>query len=208
MSGDYDLDRAYEIHGPEDARAHYGAWAETYDDSFGQGWGYVAPRRIAELFLAERQGGEEPVLDIGAGTGLVAEALPGLAVDGVDISPQMLARAEAKGLYRARILADLTQPLPLESGAYGGVVSCGTFTHGHVGPECLPELLRVTRPGALFCCGTIPAVLDGMGFGSALATLVARGAVAPVRFREIAIYEGADHPHAADRGLVMVFRKL
>ena len=31
---------------------HSWTWAETYDDSFGKGWGYVAPQRIAEIFLA------------------------------------------------------------------------------------------------------------------------------------------------------------
>jgi len=207
MTGDYDLDRAYEIHGPEDAKKLYGDWASTYDDAFGAGWGYVAPREIARLYLAEAEG-DAPVLDIGAGTGLVAEHLGDLAVDGIDITPEMLAVAETKGLYRYRIVGDLTQPLDLPDAAYGGVISCGTFTHGHVGPECLPELLRVTRTGALFVCGVIAPVLDGAGFGSALAALVAKGRIEPVRFREIAIYEGADHPHAGDRGLVMVFRTL
>lgn len=207
MTADYELDRAYEIHGPDDAKKLYDGWAETYDDSFGTGWGYVAPRRIAEIFLAEQMDGAGPVLDIGAGTGLVAEALPVLTVDGVDISADMLARAEAKGLYRNRILGDLTQPLDLSDGSYGGVISCGTFTHGHVGPECLPELLRVTREGALFVCGTIAPVYDQMGFGSALAQLVAQGRITPVDFQEIGIYEGAEHDHADDTGLVMVFRK-
>ena len=203
---DYDLDRAYEIDGPEDARRLYGDWAATYDDRFGAGWGYVAPRRIAEIFLAEGGEDAEPVLDIGAGTGLVAEAMPRAAVDGFDISPDMLARAEAKGLYRDRILGDLTRPLSLADDTYGGVISCGTFTHGHVGPDCLPELLRVTRSGALFVCGTIAPVFDQMGFGSALAQLVAQGRITPVTFREIEIYEGAEHDHAADKGLVIVFR--
>ena len=62
--------------------------------------------------------------------------------------------------------------------------------------------------GARFVCGTIAAVLDGQGFGSALAGLVARGRISPVRFHEIVIYEGADHPHAGDRGLVMDFTRL
>ena len=207
MTGDYDLDRAYEIDGPEAAKALYADWAETYDDAFGGGWGYVAPKRIAELFRAEMDG-NDPVLDIGAGTGLVAEHLRDLTVDAIDITPEMLAVAESKGLYRTRIVGDLLKPLAFADDTYGGVVSCGTFTHGHVGPACLPELLRVTRPGALFVCGTIPAVLDKLGFGSALATLVAQGRIEPVRFREIEIYEGAEHSHAGDRGLVMVFRTL
>lgn len=207
MPVDYDLDRAYEIAGPDDARRLYGAWAETYDDHFGAGWGYIAPREIARVFREEMEQRNQPLLDAGAGTGLLAESLSGVEIDAIDITPEMLAKAEEKGLYRKRILADLTGPLEIDDETYGGVISCGTFTHGHVGPECLDELLRITRPGALFCCGTIAPVLDGAGFGSALARLVARGRISPVRFREIEIYDRADHPHADDRGLVIVFNK-
>jgi len=204
---DYDLDRAYDLHGPEDAKKLYGDWAKTYDASFGAGWGYVAPREIARLFLS-RSAGDAPILDIGAGTGLVAEHLEGAVVDAFDITPEMLDIARPKGIYRDLIEGDLTQPIALPDASYGGVISCGTFTHGHVGPECLPELLRITRSGALFVCGTIPAVLDGAGFGSALAALVARDRITPVQFREIMIYEKDDHAHGQDRGLVMVFRKV
>ena len=203
---DYDLDNAYEIDGPESAKELYGNWAETYDSSFGEAWGYVAPRRIAELYLAESDG-NTPILDIGAGTGLVAEHLRGAPVDAIDITPEMLEIARGKGIYRSLFEGDLLKPLALDDGAYGGVISCGTFTHGHVGPGCLPELLRATCPGALFVCGTIPAVLDGMGFGSALARLQAAGRITALRFAEIEIYDQKDHPHANDRGLVMVFRK-
>ena len=207
MPVDDDLDKAYAIDGAEDARRLYDDWAGTYDTGFAEAFGYVAPRRIAALFLAAGGAGAEPVLDIGAGTGLLAEALPGLTLDAIDISAQMLARAGEKGLYRRRIQADLTAPLALADGSYGGFVSSGTFTHGHVGAVCLPELFRIARPGALFCCGTRPAVYDAMGFGSALALAVARGTIAPVTFHEIGLYDGAEHDHAADTGLVMVFRK-
>lgn len=202
----YDLEEAYEINGPEDARRMYGDWAATYDESFGAAWGYIAPREIAAILKAEFAG-DEPILDAGAGTGLVGEHLRDLTVDAFDITPEMLDQARAKGIYRDCILGDLTKPIALPDGVYGAVISCGTFTHGHVGPECLPELLRITRPGALFVCGTIPAVLDGARFGSELAKLVAQGLIEPVRFRDIPIYEGANHPHRDDRGLVIVFRK-
>lgn len=208
MTQDYDLDEAYEIHGPDDARKLYGDWAATYDESFGAGWGYFAPQRIAEIYLSEMASDDVPILDIGAGTGLIAEHLSGHSADAFDITPEMLSVAEEKGLYRQTILGDLTEPLALEDASYGGVISCGTFTHGHVGPECLPELLRITRPDALFVCGTIAKVYDQMRFGSTLAELVANGRITPVQFRKIAIYEGADHPHAADEGLVMVFRRI
>jgi len=203
---DYDLDHAYTIDGAADAKALYDNWATTYDTSFGEGHGYIAPREIARVFK-DRMDGNEPVLDIGAGTGLVAENLPGLTVDGIDISDGMLKQAEAKGLYRNRILADLTRTLPMEDQSYGGFVSCGTFTHGHVGPEVLPELMRVAKPGALFACGVIPPVFDGAGFGSRLALMVAHKIITPVDFVDIPIYENATHDHANDRGIVMVFHK-
>ena len=203
---DYDLDNAYEITGPESAKSLYGKWAETYDASFGDGWGYIAPREIAAIFKAEAEG-NTPILDVGAGTGLVAEHLEGFEVDAIDITPEMLEAAAAKGLYRKRILANVLEPLDIADGSYGGIISSGTFTHGHVGPACLPELLRICRSGALFVCGCIPPVYDGMGFGSTLAILNAQGQIGPLRFFDIPIYEGKDHPHAGDRGLVMVFRK-
>ncbi|MEO1308324.1 MAG: class I SAM-dependent methyltransferase [Pseudomonadota bacterium] len=203
---DYALDRAYEIDGPDEAKALYRDWAATYDSSFGEGWGYIAPREIARIYQS-MTGENEPILDIGAGTGLVAEHLDGQVVDGLDITPEMLDIAAEKKIYRQTITADLLKTLPLDDGTYGGVISSGTFTHGHVGPTCLPELLRVTRSGALFVCGCIPTVFDKAGFGSYLALLNAQNAIGDLSFRDISIYEGKDHPHAQDRGLVMIFRK-
>ena len=206
-SKDYDLEDAYGISTPEDAANLYGKWAASYDQSFAEAWSYVAPRIIADTFRSFAKTPDQPILDIGAGTGLVAGGLSGLTVDGIDISAPMLEVAASKGLYRNRIVADLTKPLDLESESYGGFVSSGTLTHGHVGPVCLRELLRIAKPDALFCLGTIPAVFDKAGFGSALALLVAADAITPVTFKTIAIYEDADHDHAEDKGLVAIFRK-
>ena len=102
----------------------------------------------------------------------------------------------------------MLQTLALADDSYAGYVNCGTFTHGHVGPDYLPELLRVARPGALFVCGTIAPDFDSMGFGSAQTRLVAACAISPVGFHDKAIYEVADHDHADDRGLVMEVRQI
>ncbi|SHH76753.1 class I SAM-dependent DNA methyltransferase [Marivita hallyeonensis] len=204
---DFDLEKAYAIDGAEDAKAFYDTWAAAYDSGFSDRHGYVAPREIARVFKSLSDG-NDPILDIGAGTGLVAEHLTGCVVDGIDISEGMLAEATAKGVYRTCIQADLTKTLPVDDASYGGFVSCGTFTHGHVGADVLPELIRIARPGALFTCGVIPSVYDGAGFGSRLALLVATDAITPVDFREFAIYENATHDHADDRGLAMIFRRL
>ena len=163
------------------------------------------------MFLEHAGPRDRPVLDIGAGTGLLAESLAkiqaGIETDAIDISAEMLAKAAAKGLYRNCITADLTRKLEIGDESYGGLVSSGTFTHGHVGPEALGELLRIARSGALFCFSIKPQVFDEEGFGSAFARLVAGNAITPLDFREVRFYEGVDHEHADDRGLAALFRK-
>ena len=207
MSADeHSLDGAYALETPEDSVKLYKGWAETYDTEFAASHGYVVPRKVAAIFAKE--GGQGPVLDIGAGTGLVAEALGDTETDGIDISQEMLDVAGGKGLYRNRICADLTQPLDIPDAAYAGFTSAGTFTHGHVGPGCLPELMRIARPDALFVLTVNAKVFDQAGFGSAFAMLVAEGKISPIRFRHLRYYEGADHAHANDMGLAAVFRRL
>ena len=78
-----------------------------------------------------------------------------------------------------------------------------TLTMGK-GPGVSPSALSIIS----FVSDQRAASARGAGFGSALAKLVAVGQIEPVRFRDIAIYEGAEHPHKDDCGLVMVFRKL
>ena len=202
-----DLDSAYALGDAKETRKFYREWAETYDASFADARGYASPREVARVFRAA-SGNTTPTLDIGAGTGLLGEALAGTVIDALDLSPEMLRVAEGKGVYRRLITADLTGPLDIPSDSYGGLVSTGTFTHGHVGAVCLPELWRIARPGALFVCTVIAEVLDSAGFGSALAQMVARGQITPVGFREFSIYDKQGSDHSDDKGLIMSFRKL
>lgn len=211
MTDDNRLNRAFSLKTPEDSVRLYRDWADSYDKTFADAFGYVAPREVASVFRseAERQSGGsvEPVLDIGAGTGLLAAELAGFTIDAIDISSEMLEMAKAKGLYRNCILADLSQKLPFADASYSGLVSTGTFTHGHVGPCCLPELMRIAKPGALFTLGINPGVFDDAGFGSAFAVLVADDVIEPVDFRKLDIYQDARHEHADDRYLTAVFRR-
>ncbi|HUF57060.1 MAG TPA: class I SAM-dependent methyltransferase [Thermohalobaculum sp.] len=208
----HSVDGAYDLKTPEDSVRYYGEWAPDYDRDFAETLGYAAPQRVAEVMLAERRADDRPVLDVGAGTGLVAAALaqalgPDVPVDGIDISAEMLAVARDKGLYRALIEADLTRRLDIADGAYGALISSGTFTHGHVGPDVLPELLRILRPGGLSVFGINRAVYDAERFGSAFAVLVAEGRITPLRFEANRIYDREDHEHGQDVGLTAVFRK-
>lgn len=204
---DTSLEGAYALETPEDSIKFYREWASTYDSGFAQETGYVYAANVAAA-LREELGSQTPVvLDIGAGTGLVAQELPGLTVDGLDISQEMLNVAGSKGLYRNRICADLTDQLDIADASYGAFTSAGTFTHGHVGPVCLPELMRIAQPGALFVLGINAAVFDQAGFGSAFANLVANGQITPIRFRQVVCFAKPDHAHGDTKILLAVFRR-
>jgi predicted TPR repeat methyltransferase len=162
-----DLKRAYSIKTPQDSVELYRDWAATYDKDFAARMDYLAPQVVADVF-AERAGADDaPILDVGAGTGLVGEALAGHGnwpVDGLDISKEMLEVAMSKGCYRQVVPADLTQKLALKPDTYGGVISAGTFTHGHVGPDALDGLLRIAKQGALFVLGVNAEAFSDYGF--------------------------------------------
>lgn len=203
------LEAAYSLETPEDSVKYYGDWATEYDRDFAATMGYVFPREVAARFRASGGLRARPILDVGAGTGLLGEEFrgDGLVIDAIDISPEMLAVAGAKGLYRNLITADLTQALPVGDSVYEALISSGTFTHGHVGPEAFDELLRAAKPGALFCFGINPLLWESRGFGAAFERLVGEGTVTAPERHGVPIYENVDHEHAADRSEVVVFRK-
>ncbi|MBT7879799.1 MAG: class I SAM-dependent methyltransferase [Gammaproteobacteria bacterium] len=202
------LDDAYAVETPADNIELYRDWAETYDSDFAAPRGYVYPARIAAIYSQLASAYHQPILDVGAGTGLVAEALTAhtsAPIDGIDISQEMLDVSETKGLYRQLICADLTGDLDIASHSYGAIVSAGTFTLGHVGPEALYKLLHIAKPGALFVIGINGVAFDKYGFGSTIATLSADGLITDLNFYHTQYYDNAEDEHAGDRGLTACF---
>ena len=196
--GDVDamLAAAYAVDGPDANRALYAEWADTYDETFIAPSGYVYHRRVAESLLEGFDPDSGPVLDVGCGTGVVGVALRDLGVTsihGIDISAEMLERAGEKRIddepvYRELIEADLTQTIGLEDDRYAGIVSAGTFTHGHLGPKALGELIRVARPGARFAIGINSAHFDEFGFRAYLDGQVAAAVIAEYELVDAPIY--------------------
>ncbi len=205
---DPNLDAAYALKTPEDSKRLYADWAQTYDQSFAEAQDYLAPALVAAAYKAA--GGIGPLLDVGAGTGLCGQELVKLAtgpVDATDISPEMLDVAKAKGIYRALFIGDLTAQLPVEDGAYEGVVSSGTFTNGHVGPEAIDELLRITHPGGLLALSINTQHYVAQGFEAKLQAL--QDQITDLRLSEVRIYgESATDTHKDDTVYIALFRRV
>lgn len=201
------LDDAYALSGAEDARRLYADWAETYDSDFAEANAYRPPEVVARVFA--EAGGTGPVLDAGAGTGLGGLALAARGVgpvDALDLSPEMLAVAARKGVYRDLVEGDILAGLPMAEGSYAGVVSAGTFTLGHVGPEGFDELLRVAAPGALLVISVNARAFESDGFAAKMEALAP--AIEDLSTVEEPIYgPGAAGLHAADTARVLCFRK-
>lgn len=203
-----DLDGAYALKTPEDSRQLYGKWADDYDRSFAAREDYQLHRHTARAFVAA--GGQGPVLDVGAGTGLCGSVLSELGVgpiDATDISAEMLGQAMRKDIYRDAIEADLTTGLPMPRESYAGIVSSGTFTTGHVGPDVFGTLLRVARRGAQFALSINAQHYTAAGFAATFDVLK-RDRIQKFSIRETRIYgDQTDRPHKDDTALIALFEK-
>jgi len=160
-------DEAYSLKTPEDSIKLYKKWAKTYDQDFALNSKYLSPNKICNYFNKHSQNTDTPILDVGAGTGLVGECLyktGNKKIIGIDISSEMLEQAKLKKCYSSLMVADLTKKIPLRTHSIGAVVSAGTFTHGHVGPDALDELIRIIKPGGLFVLSINSKVFIKNGF--------------------------------------------
>lgn len=202
-----DLAAAYDLQSPEDSRRLYRSWARTYDADFVEAHGFRMPRRIAEVYQAK--GGGWPCLDVGCGTGAIGLHMPQEAIlDGLDISPDMLAVATEKGRYRRLLEADLTQPLDLPESNWAGFVSSGTFTTGHVGPDALARLCTLLDCGAHAAFAVKTSFFEDADFATHLAHLEDAGTIENREMIEEPIYETGRAPegHEKDTALIVTFR--
>ncbi|GAA1895679.1 hypothetical protein GCM10009687_76540 [Asanoa iriomotensis] len=148
--------------------------ADTYDETRG---GERRGREFAAVLAPHLLPGR--TLEIGVGTGLVADALNrrhGASAVGVDLSPAMLGHAHAR--LGARVTVGDARRLPVRTGSVDNAVFVGAL-HVIVDlPEALAEAARVVRPGGRVVSLTA-ATERGKGdeFGDLLAGLPGRDRV-------------------------------
>ena len=200
------LQNAYDLKSPDDNIKLYSVWAETYDNSFIVDMQYKLHFAVAEEFVLN--GGKGLILDVGAGTGAVAEALLQKAkfcIEATDISEEMLKIADSKKIYKRSFLSDLTKEIPVDDGSYDGVVSSGTFTHGHVGPSSISELVRITKPGGLITISINEKHWISLNFESEVEKL--NQYTRNYTLKKISIYgEQSMHDHKDDKAVILTIK--
>jgi SAM-dependent methyltransferase len=129
-------------------REGYREWAETYED--------VVQDEMDLRLLARIETVNWPqagrVLDLACGTGRIGAWLRAQGVqrlDGLDFTPEMLARAEAKGVYDRLIRADMLNT-GLPAASYDLVLEVLADEHLSALPPLYREAARLARPGGAF----------------------------------------------------------
>ena len=168
---------------------------------------YILPNQVAQIFSDMR--GKGPVLDVGAGTGLGGLALAKLGIgpiDAMDLSDAMLNIASKKKVYRYLFSSDITQPLKTGN-SYKGIISSGTFTHGHVGPNAIDNILKVAVGGAFFAVSVNKKHWIEKGFSEKFDAI--KDNIDELTLHDVDIYgKNSKGEHSNDKGIVATFLKI
>jgi SAM-dependent methyltransferase len=130
-----------------DVRSGYGEWVGTYEDTVQDAMDIELLDRLERVDWA----GE--VADLGCGTGRTGAWLSGhdaiTAIDGVDLTPEMLARARERGVYRELREADVSAT-GLQTDGYDVVVTSLVDEHLADLRPLYAEAARVAKPGGSY----------------------------------------------------------
>ncbi len=198
------LEAVYGAGSPEEIARTYDGWAESYEGEMAR-LGYRHPAICLALLARWLPAGAGPILDAGAGTGLIGEWLGILgypAAEALDISEGMLAVAARKGVYDRLHRAALGGALPFADGAFAAAVCAGVFTVGHVGAEGLDELLRVVRPDGVLVL-TVKDKIWEAGFGARVDELAAAGRLRVLEMTPSYVSMPGEPDTVPSRGLVL-----
>ncbi|MGE3911515.1 MAG: class I SAM-dependent methyltransferase [Chloroflexota bacterium] len=131
-----------------DARTGYGDWAATYERTVEDEMDIALLERVAAVPWTEAR----EVVDLGCGSGRSGVWLKRkttATVDGVDLTPEMLAMAQEKGVYRRLIEADIAAT-GLPSKAYDLAVTSLVDEHLADLAPLYREAWRLVRPGGSY----------------------------------------------------------
>ena len=117
---------------PGYVRHLFDQFSADYDQRMIGQLAYAAPQILLGLANMVMPGRERlSILDLGCGTGLAGMAFKPLAsrLDGVDLSPAMIAKARARNIYHHLEVADLETALAAHAPAYDLILAADTLVY-------------------------------------------------------------------------------
>ena len=157
---------------PAYVAALFEAYAPRFEAHLTQALEYRGPAILTAALDAAAPGRRfAEAMDLGCGTGLMAEAVAARvdAVDGVDLAPSMVALARKRGIYRDLAAGEMAAVLEGKGAArYDLILAADVLVY--VG-DCAPlfaAVVRGLRPGGLFAFTTQTCEGDGFQIGADL----------------------------------------
>jgi predicted TPR repeat methyltransferase len=151
-------------------------YAPRFEASLVDELGYRGPKLLFHAVLSVRAAARKPALfrraiDLGCGTGLAASAFA-RSVDhfiGVDLSPRMIERSRATGLYAELEVADMLQGLRARLDASADLIlAADAMVYVAELAPVLAEAARVLAPGGLLAFTTETHDGEGVVIGHGL----------------------------------------
>jgi predicted TPR repeat methyltransferase len=127
-------------------------FADSFDTVL-EGLGYQAPRLVADALRAACKGSRlERLLDLGCGTGLCGPLVRPLTrrLVGIDLSPKMLDRAGARGIYDELEEAELSAYLATDKNVYDALISADTLCYFGELPPLFQAATGALKQGGWF----------------------------------------------------------
>jgi predicted TPR repeat methyltransferase len=177
-------------------------YAPRFESSLVDELGYRGPKLLFHAVLSVRAAERKPALfkraiDLGCGTGLAASAFARL-VDhfiGVDLSPRMIERSRATGLYAELDVADMLQGLRARPDASADLIlAADAMVYVAELAPVLAEAARVLAPGGLLAFTAETHDGEGVVIGQGL-----RYAHAAAYVRAVVESAGLELPLLEDR---------
>ena len=164
----------YKLQTSEELLKYYKNWANNnkYNKDM-MDWKYTAPQETVSVLSKYALNKNFRILDAGCGTGLVGIELKKYGysnIEGVDFSQSMLDLVP-QGIYKKIEKIDLNKPLKFKDNIYDVIMCVGTFTYGHVKPQALDELIRITKNKGFICFTINEGIYEEYGFDNKIKEL-------------------------------------
>ena len=164
----------YKLKTSEELLKYYQDWTDKnkYNKDMVD-WNYTAPQETVSVLKKYVFNKNCKILDAGWGTGLVGIELKKCGysnIDGVDFSQNMLDLIP-QGIYKKIEKVDLNKLLKFKDNMYDVIMCVGTFTYGHVKPQSLDELIRITKNKGVICFTINEGIYEEYGFDNKIKEL-------------------------------------
>ena len=170
--------RVYKSQTNEEVLAIYDDWADEYDDTV-LSHGYITPQRCAAALADLTENRNDPILDIGCGTGISGLALQEQGfnnVTGSEVNAPMLEKARSRqGVYQNLMLVDVDNPFDFPTGTFRHMTAMGVIATGHAPPETIVTVLEKLELGGMLVFSLNDHTLETPAYPDMVDQVVADG---------------------------------